>query len=87
MGLDTVDLLERMETTFGIRIRQQEVAGVVTVGDLYSLVHHYLAAVPAHARPSLPVEATVNALVAEISGFDLPEIHAGQSLTDDLGLD
>lgn len=42
MGLDIIEILVKIEKTFGINIPNQEAEKIVTVGDFYNLVWHHL---------------------------------------------
>jgi acyl carrier protein len=41
MGLDSVELIVRVEKTFQISIPDKEAEKIVTVGDLYNIVWKY----------------------------------------------
>jgi hypothetical protein len=42
MGLDSIEILVKVEKTFGINIPNQEAAKIITVGDFHNSVWHHL---------------------------------------------
>ena len=84
MGLDTVDLLMKIEDHFSISIPNKEAEHITTVQDYYNVVARHLNATP-EAMPA--IQLTINQLIADHAGLDLSEIEPHKSITNDLGLD
>lgn len=84
MGLDTVDLLMKVEDHFSISIPDVEAENIVTVQHYYDTVAKHLNAKP----DEIPaIQAAINTIIADYVGLDLAEIEPHKSITSDLGLD
>jgi|GEM_PF-1033182 len=93
MGLDTVEVIERIEHYFQIRIPDAEVAQLGTVQEIIDAVVQKIKDNP-HSRLSYllsdgtaPIEAGVLEIISDISGIPISKIERHHSLTTDLGLD
>ena len=84
MGLDTVDLLIKVENHFSISIPNSEAEQIVTVQNYYDTVARHLNAKP-EERPA--IKAAINLIIADHAGLGLAEIEPHKSITSDLGLD
>ena len=84
MGLDTVDLLMKVEDHFSISIPNSEAEQIVTVQNYYDAVAKYLNAKP-EEMPA--IQAAINTIIADQAGLDLAEIEPHKSITNDLDLD
>lgn len=84
MGLDTVELLMKVEEHFAISIPDPEAERIATVQDYYDTVARHLAAKPAEVSA---IQGAINALIADHAGLDPTEIEPRKSITNDLGLD
>jgi acyl carrier protein len=84
MGLDTVDLLMKIEDHFSISIPNKEAEQITTVQDYYNVVARHLNATP---EEMAVIQLTINQLIADHAGLDLSEIEPHKSITNDLGLD
>lgn len=82
MGLDTVDLINRLEDHFSILIPNGEAAKMATIRDIVD----YLTAVSGHMERA-DIEDRVFQIVATHVGVPLEALYLDMSLTDDLGLD
>ncbi|GAA4338049.1 hypothetical protein [Flaviaesturariibacter amylovorans] len=84
MGLDTVELIVRIEQHFAICIPDAEAERIATVQDLADAVLRH-----SGPPPNLVAEITrrVVELVADHAGRDPDAVLLAHSLTSDLGLD
>jgi acyl carrier protein len=83
MGLDSVEILMKIENTFGIQIPKQEAEKIVTVGDFYDTIWNHL---PTGANRK-NVESVVNQIISDMAGLDVEEITKEKKIADDLGID
>ena len=84
MGLDTVDLLMKVENHFSISIPDSEAEEIVTVQHYYDAVAKHLNATPEQMST---IQLAINKIIADHAGLDLSEIEPHKSITSDLGLD
>lgn len=84
MGMDTVELIMKIENHFRIAIPNREAEKIVTVQDIYDVVLRH---VPEGSVDLATISATVNQIIAYHAGLELHEIEPGKSVTNDLGLD
>ena len=84
MGLDTVELIMKIENHFGIHIPDEEAEGLVTVGLISEAVARHVAATPDQLSSIL---LQVRTIIADHAGLDLEEVQPEKSITSDLGLD
>jgi acyl carrier protein len=87
MGMDSVEILMKVEKAFGIEITQEEVDQIITVGDLHDAVWKQLNTVKGTETTKTQMESTINQIIAEISGVDLEEVTRNKKICDDLGID
>jgi acyl carrier protein len=84
MGLDTVDLIVKIEKHFKLAIPDQKAEGMTTIRNICD----YLAEVTAaDAHMKTQIEQEVLGLVADHAGVDDSELWLDMSITNDLGLD
>jgi acyl carrier protein len=84
MGMDTVELIMRIEDHFGIAIPDAETEKIDTVQDIYDTVIRHL---PEGEASIATVPLVVNNIIADHAGLELWEISPEKSITNDLGLD
>lgn len=84
MGMDTVELIWKIEHRFDIRIPNEEASQITTVQDIYDVVSKNLSA-NGHSLDGL--QSIVNQIIAEMAGLELEDIQPHKSITNDLGLD
>lgn len=96
MGMDTVELIMKVEDRFAIRFENKEAERLVTVGDIYNAVWNHISANAAGTteksstltdRQRLEIETIINYIIADHAGIDVKDITPLKSLTSDLGLD
>ena len=85
MGLDSVDIIRKIEHALHINIPNKEAATIVTIANLYDVVWKNISNNNETNRKT--VEAIINQIVANVAGVELHEIQPYKKLTDDLGID
>jgi acyl carrier protein len=85
MGLDSVELLMRVEEHFEIRVTDQEAESVLTVGDLLNLVCAKLFENGQRTNPSVISKQLVD-IIADQAGISADEIRLESTIVDDLGI-
>lgn len=88
MGLDSVDLIIRVEKTFDISIPDRLAEKILTVGDMHDAVWTLLL----EKDPHQPIvrenfETYLNEIIADQIGVDVEELGKEKSFTNDLGVD
>ena len=84
MGLDTVELIYKIEKHFQISIPDQEAEKMVTIRNISDFISRLLnAGLEEQAR----VEQEVLHIVSEHSGVDIKDLWLDMLITGDLGLD
>lgn len=84
MGLDTVELVWKIEKQFSIRITNYEASQISTVQDFYDVVAKHLLT---NNRIVADFKNTINEIIADQAGIELHEILPHKSITSDFGLD
>ena len=84
MGLDTVDLIVKIETAFNISVPNERWASIDLVQDIYTVVEEYTRGRSVN-RPEIVLR--VNAILGIQSGYNVDAITPSMSITNDLGLD
>lgn len=83
MGLDSVEILMKVEDTFRIKIPDFEAEQIVTVGDFHNTVWRHLSA----NQNRKEVEIVINHIIADMAGLNLEEVTPEKKIADDLGID
>lgn len=93
MGLDTFEVIERIEHYFQINISDVEAAQLGTVQEIIDVVVRKIKDNP-HSHSSYlllegteHIESRVIEIISDISGISISKIKRHHSLTRDLGLD
>ena len=87
MGLDSVDIVIRIEKELNIAIPNGEASQIFTVGDLHEIAWRHLLKSDNNTKCREEMEFIINDIVADVSGADLPQITPEKRLADDLGID
>lgn len=88
MGLDTVELIVKVEKTFSISISNKEAEKISTVGDLYNCVWANLTKVNRSEGISREeMENQIPKIIIDHAGMEPHEVHPQAKFTDDLGMD
>lgn len=87
MGLDSVEIVMKIENGFGIRMLKSEVETIATVGDLHNAVWQHLSARYNNQISRNEMEMVINHIISDMSGLDLKEITKEKKIADDLGID
>jgi len=82
MGLDSVDIIIKVEKSFGIRIPNREAEKICTVGDIHNAVWQKL-----ENANRQEMENVINHIIADIAGVELEEVTSEKRIADDLGID
>jgi acyl carrier protein len=82
MGLDTVDLIHKIEEHFKLPIPDQEAEKMVTIRD----IHNYLYKIADSDSKSL-IEQELLMIISDHAGVDIKDLWLDMSITEDLGLD
>jgi acyl carrier protein len=84
MGLDTVDLIVRIETYLSISIPDRQAEKIVTVQDICAIVFKLL---PTSDIDRVEIENAVKTIISDHTGLKISEMDLHKSITSDLGLD
>jgi acyl carrier protein len=86
MGLDTVELIMRVEEDFGIGISDREAEQLTTVGQIHQ---HVLAALRQRGTPAdaEKVFSQLREIICDQLGINPEVVVPGASIVDDLGAD
>ena len=84
MGLDTVDLVMKIEKEFSFEVPDQRWEQVVTVQDMYDVVWEFAGS---KLIDKDSMVAKINLILIDHIGCEPGEIAPEKSLTSDLGLD
>ena len=84
MGLNTVDLVMKVEKEFNIEVPDQRWEQVVTVQDMYDVVWEFAGS---RLIDKDEMIAKINSILIDHIGCEPNEIAPEKSLTSDLGLD
>jgi acyl carrier protein len=87
MGLDSVELLIRVEQHFAIAIPDYEAAKITTVQDLADCVYTKVTTSSLHPLDKGDVEKTILEIVSDSSGIPVNEIKLEHEICYDLGID
>lgn len=89
MGLDSVDLLTKIEKRFKIQIPNHVAEKIVTVKDYHDIVWEFLFTDEKEIKPYTreEMEIIINEIILDISGADKQIIVPSARLCDDLGID
>ena len=87
MGLDSVEIVMKIEDGFGIRMLKSEVETIATVGDLHNAVWQHLSARYSNQINRNEMEIVINKIISDIAGLELEEITPEKKIADDLGID
>lgn len=85
MGLDVVELIVEIESTFDISIPDEKAERIATVGQLVDYV--YTRQKPSHKIEKQEVEKHIIHLVSTLIDIPVNEIELHHSFTTDLGMD
>lgn len=83
MGLDSVEILQRIEKHFAIAIPDSEAEKADTVGEIFEMVMR-------HLSPGVDMDKVyreVVYIIADQTGIDEDQIQPHHSFTNDLGID
>lgn len=84
MGLDTVELIFKVEDYFNLPIPDEEAGKMVCIRN----ISDYIATLSgADAVPKAQIEQEVLAIVSHHAGVDISDLWLDMSITNDLGLD
>lgn len=83
MGLDSIEILMKVEETFAIRIPNEDSQKIRTVGDLHNIVWALLKGSVNRSE----MEKEVNYTIADIGGLEIDIISPDKKITDGLGID
>lgn len=72
MGLDSVDLLMKIEDRFKISIPDAEAEQIYTVQDFYDVVERHVKERP---EQSFAIRYEINQIIADHAGVDLSEVE------------
>ncbi|HEY0356770.1 MAG TPA: hypothetical protein VGC29_11225 [Flavisolibacter sp.] len=84
MGLDTVELIYKIEKHFQISIPDQEAEKMVTIRNISDFISRLL---NAGLEEQAQVEQEILHIVSEHSGVDIKDLWLDMLIADDLGLD
>ena len=87
MGMDTVELIMKVEDHFQIRIPDKEAENIYTIADIYKVVATHISLKHEVSLNKQEIENQVNQIIAEHTGIDFNKITPDKSITDDLSLD
>jgi acyl carrier protein len=82
MGLDTVELIYKIEEHFKLPIPDQEAEKMVTIRDILN----YLIKI-ANADSKSHIEQELLMIISDHAGVDVKDLWLDMSITSDLGLD
>ena len=84
MGLETIELVYKIENHFLLPIPDEEAKKMYTIRD----ISNYIAKLSgADAERTMQIEQEVLALVSSHAGVDRADLQLDMSITNDLGLD
>jgi acyl carrier protein len=84
MGLDTVELIYKVEEHFALPIPDQEAEKMATIRN----ISDYIAKLSgADAKTKAQIEQEVLVIVSDHAGIDINDLQLDMSITSDLGLD
>ena len=84
MGLNTVELIYKIEKQFNIRIPNNEASKIFLVQDIYNIVERHLLN---DNRVYDNFENIIYEIIADHAGVDLNEVQPHKSIISDLGMD
>jgi acyl carrier protein len=84
MGLDTVDLIYKIEKHFILPIPDQEAEKMETIRDIRNYIINLS---NANSDSVIEIEKELLALISDHAGVDIKELWLDMSITNDLGLD
>jgi acyl carrier protein len=84
MGLDTVELIFKIEEHFGLQIPDQEAGQMTTIRHISDYISSHTGA---DSERMAQIEREVLSIVADHAGVDITELWLDMSITNDLGLD
>ncbi len=88
MGLDSIEILVKVEQTFGISIPDREAEKIITVGDFHDAVWRHLEGKYSDkCKNRKEVELVINHILADMAGLELDEVMPEKKIHDDLGID
>jgi acyl carrier protein len=85
MGLDSIDLLMRIEKEFGIEFKTAEAEKMVTVGMMHDAVWDRIRNTGEYKKEKMI--KLVNQVISDQIGVDLEEITPEKYFVKDLGID
>jgi acyl carrier protein len=83
MGMDTVELLWKIEKRYGIAIPNEEAAKMDTVQEICNTVMRHLPKGTDYEK----IYKEIREIVADHAGIEVQNIEPHHSITNDLGLD
>jgi acyl carrier protein len=86
MGLDSVELLIRIEKHFEIEVTDQEAEKIITVGNCLDLVCQKLLTNGQKANPAIIQHELID-IISDQIGIRAEEIELESKFIDDLGID